>query len=517
VVLLDALGTLVELPPPAPALVEELAARGVTVTEEEAARAIGAEIAYYRAHLDEASDAAGLAALRGRCTEVLRDALPPHARDVADLQQALLGALRFRAYAEAAATLAELRSRGLTLVVVSNWDVSLHEVLARTGLAPFVDAVVTSAEHGAAKPAPSIFAAALERAGARPEEALHVGDSVEADVAGARAAGIEPVLVVRDGAAPPDDGTRTVDTLASLVGTLSPSPTWEIQPERPAPPPHAPPPAGRERTGEYAWHPWTAPVALVAALAIALLGGGLVAVIAALLFDAEIEDTPPGVLMAGTVVQDLGFVAAAIIFARLAFPPRPEHFGLRRTRVWRALGIALAIYFAYGLLAGLWSQVIDLGEPEDQLEDLGVETSDVLLALGAILVCVVAPVVEEFFFRGFFFAALRNWRGVWPAAIITGIIFGGIHVGSAEAGALVPLMVFGLGLCLLYQWTGSLYPCIGLHALNNSIAFGVAVGWDWQIPLLLAGSLLACAAVTIPVAARLRDRLPPPPPAVAGG
>ena len=503
-VLLDALGTLVELPPPAPALVEELAARGVTIGEEEAARAIGAEIAYYRAHLDEASDAAGLAALRDRCTEVLRDALPPHARGVEDLQAALLGALRFRAYPEAAATLAELRSRGLSLVVVSNWDVSLHEVLARTGLAPFVDAVVTSAEHGAPKPDPSIFAAALERVGARPQEALHVGDSIEADVAGARAAGIWPVLVLRDGAAPPADGTETVTSLSSLVGTLSSSPPWEIQPERPAPPPHAPSPEERERTGEYAWHPWTAPVALVAALAVALLGGGIVAVIAAAFFGAEIEDTPPGVLMVGTVVQDIGFVVSAIIFARLAYPPRPSHFGLRRTNVWKALGLLFAVYVAYGLFAGAWSQIIDLGEPEDQLDDLGVDRSDLLLALSAVLVCVVAPVVEEFFFRGFFFAALRNWRGVWPAAIFTGIIFGGIHVGSAEAGALVPLMVFGFGLCLLYQWTGSLYPCIALHALNNSIAFGVAVDWDWQILPLLAGSLALCALATVPVAARFR-------------
>jgi membrane protease YdiL (CAAX protease family) len=287
---------------------------------------------------------------------------------------------------------------------------------------------------------------------------------------------------------------------------LSSSPTWEIQPERPVPPPGgAPPPAPHQPEGERAWLPWTAPVALVAAFAVALLGGAIVTVIAIALGAAS-DDLPPGVLMVATVIQDIGFVAAAIVFARLAYPPAARHFGLRGTRVLKAIGLVIGIYLAYAMFAGVWSQVVDLGEPKDQLDDLGVDESDVLLACGAVLVCVVAPVVEEFFFRGFFYAALRNWRGMWPAAILTGIVFGGIHVGSAEAGALVPLMVFGVGLCLIYEWSGSLYPCIGLHALNNAIAFGVGVDWGWEIAPLAVGSLLACAAVTMPVAARWRGR-----------
>ena len=218
-VLLDALGTLVELPDPAAALAEELAARGVQVRPAEAGWAIGAEIAFYRAHMHHARDLEALAGLRERCTEVLRAALPAHAREADDLQGALLGALRFRPYAEVPGALAALRAEGLRLVVVSNWDVSLHEVLERTGLAPLVDAAISSAEHGAAKPDPSIFAAGLALAGAAPEEALHVGDDVDADVGGALRAGIEPVLVVRAGARP-DVDARMVAGLDELPGTL---------------------------------------------------------------------------------------------------------------------------------------------------------------------------------------------------------------------------------------------------------------------------------------------------------
>ena len=214
-VLLDALGTLLELEPPAPLLVRELAARGADVGEEQAWEALRAEIAYYRAHHDVAGDRAGLAELRARCTEVLREALPAHARDVAGLQDALLAALRFRPYPEVPGALRALRERGARLVVVSNWDVSLHDALAETGLERLVDGAVTSAEVGAAKPDPRIFGRALAVAGVGAADAVHVGDSVEADVAGARAAGIEPVLVVRDGSAPPA-GVRAIRSLSSL-------------------------------------------------------------------------------------------------------------------------------------------------------------------------------------------------------------------------------------------------------------------------------------------------------------
>ena len=209
-VLLDALGTLVELPAPWPALVEELAVRGVTVTEAQARTALMEEMAHYRAHHDEAVGPAELEALRDRCTEVLRAALPRHAREVGDLRGALLGALRFRPYPEAPGVLAELRELGVARVVVSNWDVSLRGVLADTGLAPLLDGAAISAEVGAAKPDPAIFVHALELAGVGPAEALHVGDTAAADLAGARAAGIRALHLDRSGTDP--------EALASLAG-----------------------------------------------------------------------------------------------------------------------------------------------------------------------------------------------------------------------------------------------------------------------------------------------------------
>ena len=213
--LLDALGTLVELERPWPHLVDELAARGVVVGEADARAAMLAEMAYYRAHHDEAVDWTALKDLRRRCAAVVQEQLQT-ALPLDDVLEALLAAIRFRAYPEVPDVLARLRAGGARLAVVSNWDVSLHDVLERTGLRPLLDGVVTSAEFGAAKPDPAIFARALELAGASAAGAVHAGDDVEADVHGARAAGIEPVLVARDGE-PGPEGVRRIPTLEGLI------------------------------------------------------------------------------------------------------------------------------------------------------------------------------------------------------------------------------------------------------------------------------------------------------------
>jgi putative hydrolase of the HAD superfamily len=217
VVLLDALGTLLALEPPAPRLRAAVRERlGVEVSLELASAAIRAEIGYYRAHMDQGRDPAGLAALRWRCAEIVRDELGLHAADVGTVRGALLAALEFTPYPDVRPALGVLRARGNRLVVVSNWDVSLHEALRRSGLHALLDGAVASAELGVAKPDPAIFAHALGLAGVAREAALHVGDSFELDVEGARAAGIPAVLVCRDGeVAPP--GVPSVASLAELV------------------------------------------------------------------------------------------------------------------------------------------------------------------------------------------------------------------------------------------------------------------------------------------------------------
>jgi putative hydrolase of the HAD superfamily len=205
--LIDAMGTLVSLCAPAPLLRSELRTRfGVAVSETQAQRAIRAEIRFYRAHMREGRDAAALARLRHGCAEAMRAAVAGSAMaDMAadDLVTALLASLRFCAYPDAPDALRRARAAGWRIVVVSNWDVSLTEVLERVGLAPLLDGVVTSAAVGKGKPDPGIFSHALAIAGVSADEALHVGDTIAEDVRGAQAGGIRVVLVNRHGAEPP--------------------------------------------------------------------------------------------------------------------------------------------------------------------------------------------------------------------------------------------------------------------------------------------------------------------------
>jgi putative hydrolase of the HAD superfamily len=227
-VLLDALGTLVALEPPAPALRRVLRGRfGIELSEEQADAAFSAEIRYYRRHLADGRDEAAVAALRDRCAEVLFDALGPDpaltAVPARDRTAVLLESLVFRPFDDVLGALRQLRRSGLALVVASNWDASLPGTLDRVGLLDAVDGVVCSAAVGAAKPDPAVFFEALRIAGAAPEEAVHVGDSPGEDVAGARSAGIEPLLLVRgDSAVPPTAGATVVQSLAELPALLGP-------------------------------------------------------------------------------------------------------------------------------------------------------------------------------------------------------------------------------------------------------------------------------------------------------
>jgi membrane protease YdiL (CAAX protease family) len=148
------------------------------------------------------------------------------------------------------------------------------------------------------------------------------------------------------------------------------------------------------------------------------------------------------------------------------------------------------------VISAIWSALTHPPE-EELLKQLGSKEGTALLVLSAGLTCVVAPICEEFLFRGYIFTALRNWRGTLPAALITALVFGGVHYGSAPPLDLVPLAALGFGLCLLYRYTGSLYPCIAAHSLNNSLAFSSLENWGWQAPVLIVAALLGIAAIVL--------------------
>jgi uncharacterized protein len=242
-----------------------------------------------------------------------------------------------------------------------------------------------------------------------------------------------------------------------------------------------------------------APAALVGGLLLATLGALLVD-IPALAFGVDVtaSHVPPGLTIADTAVQDAGFVAVAVFFAQLGGRAvDAAMFGLRPTRPWRALRLVVVTLAGFLVFTLIWTSAFHASR-EKLLEQLGANETTALLVLSAALTCVLAPIAEEFLFRGFIFTALRNWRGVLPAALITGLLFGVVHAGSAPAVDLVPLAALGFGLCLLYRATGSLYPCIAAHCVNNTIAFGSLEEWTWwQVGVLMASALTALAVLAL--------------------
>jgi membrane protease YdiL (CAAX protease family) len=261
----------------------------------------------------------------------------------------------------------------------------------------------------------------------------------------------------------------------------------------------ASPPLAAALEGNARWKPWTAPLALFAWLFMTLLLTLVVAIAAAAMgYPLDADKTPPGVNIAGTFAQDFAMIAAVLILASLAGRVRGAHLGLIRPPFPKAIGAMILVWIGFIGFSVLWKAAIKLDDPQTLPDDLGIDGSTVNLVLVVVIIAILAPLGEELLFRGYVFGALRNWKGWVPAAVITGLVFGAVHIGSSPIGYALPLAVFGFGLCALYQWTGSLYPCIALHAVNNSFALGVDQGWGWEIAPVMAGSValaLGLAAV----------------------
>jgi membrane protease YdiL (CAAX protease family) len=254
------------------------------------------------------------------------------------------------------------------------------------------------------------------------------------------------------------------------------------------------------------WPLWTVPAALAVGFGLWLVASALVAA-GAQAGGSSITHPSHTVNFVVSLIFDLSFVAAALYFAVGQAGGRPADFGYRRV----APGLGLAAFVVAGLgyygVTALYAGLLNV-HGQDKVPNLG--------AVGTpVFVCLVAPIFEELLFRGFIFGALRRLRvvvgrrdlGTWLAAAITGLLFGIVHAGSASPQYLIPLGLLGFVLCLVRWTTGSLYPCMALHSVNNTLALGVdQLHWSaGEIAGLMIAALAVIAALTGPLAGpRLR-------------
>jgi uncharacterized protein len=266
-------------------------------------------------------------------------------------------------------------------------------------------------------------------------------------------------------------------------------------------PPPAPPPVRPELPEGAAprWPAWYAGVGFLTALIATLI---VVGIVAAATGAASDEENTTFTVVA-TFLQGLIFIGTAVLFASFTRKPRAEHFGLRPTRFWPAVGWAALGMVSFYVAVIVYTAIVQPDAEQTVAQDLGAEQGTFgMIAAGFMVIC-IAPFAEEFFFRGFFYKALRSRWSVLAAAGIDGLLFGVIHFDFSGADALLilpPLAALGFMFCLVYEQTGSIYPVIALHALNNAIAFGVTVE-DASVSLVL-GPLMLVACATIPRAQR---------------
>lgn len=137
----------------------------------------------------------------------------------------------FVAFDDTLDSLERLKGKGYSIGVISNLRRDMDRLCANLGMAPYVDFCLTSAEVGVEKPDPAIFAAALDRAGVSPSEALHVGDQPRSDMVGARGAGLHAILLDRGGWHSELDNCVQISRLAELDELLTNAPD-SLRPQR---------------------------------------------------------------------------------------------------------------------------------------------------------------------------------------------------------------------------------------------------------------------------------------------
>lgn len=214
--------------------------------------------------------------------------------------------------------------------------------------------------------------------------------------------------------------------------------------------------------------------AVLWALGVSIVGAVLLSIADPSVTDPDLTQ-PDGIKLSVQAFAVLGFVSAAVgmtmIGNRERIGPALRRLGLGPggRRLLTTLGIAV---LAYIFLAGLVAALLQ-PEQEDIAENLGADEDAALLVtiLAGVLIIAGAAIGEELFFRGLLFGGLRQMLPLWPAAAISGILFGLPHLPQGDLAVGLQLSIFGAVLAWAYERCGSLWVPIAMHGLNNALAF----------------------------------------------
>jgi membrane protease YdiL (CAAX protease family) len=218
---------------------------------------------------------------------------------------------------------------------------------------------------------------------------------------------------------------------------------------------------------ERAWGPAKSLLGILVLLVAVALEGGIVSIV-----DPGLHSVAAKLVLQAMLAATL--VAVAFLMAGTDGPAPPAALGLRRPsgRPVRTAITGYAVYFAFVIV---YANLVHTHQ-KDLTRALGFNHGVVAAILVGLLVVLAAPISEEIFFRGFVFGGMRRRLPFIGAALISAVIFGAFHyTGPGSLTVLPQLAVLGLVFAWVYERTGSIYPTMALHVLNNALAFAILV------------------------------------------
>lgn len=178
-----------------------------------------------------------------------------------------------------------------------------------------------------------------------------------------------------------------------------------------------------------------------------------------------------------TVLAELGLLFPVWLFGVHKYRLSWRDVGLRQFNPSRSLGLGcifLLFAFAFNFLWGLFLSLFKLRAQPELLPLFGKGIAGLILAILA--GGVVAPIAEEIFFRGYLFAGLYRLLGLRRAAVLSAVLFALAHILPTSWP---PIFVLGMSFALLYEQTGSIWPCVIVHSAMNILALLAAYLSQW--------------------------------------
>jgi uncharacterized protein len=255
---------------------------------------------------------------------------------------------------------------------------------------------------------------------------------------------------------------------AAGAAGAGPTPPPAAEPSGSESPPGAPPSWSGPSAGDpqRTWGPGRVTVGILALLLTTVVEVGVVSA-----FDHDLSSLGARLAAQALLAVTLVGVAFAVTADRNGIAPR-QTLGLRQP-IRSPFGLAAAAYLGYVVMAFVYSLFVHPHQ-KDITRDLGFGHGSIGTIAAGVLIVAAAPVSEEIFFRGFVFGGLRNRLSFPAAALISAGIFGIFHyTGSGSLEVIPQLALLGFALAWVYEETGSIYPTIAIHALNNALAFAI--------------------------------------------